>query len=75
MGYKKEQRYEFNTRHETKFLDNLGTWGQPTHAARDRIKLLEGYLKSCKYRKTWGGINKEQVITYAQELLFEERRL
>ena len=58
--------------YEKIFLDGLGTGKWTTALVSSRKELLKNYIKSLSLRKKWGGMDKAEVLAYAQKLLKEE---
>lgn len=58
----------YSTDSEIIFLYNIGNYSKNCN----RIKCLEGYIKSAKNRVNWGIIDKHRVIKLAKDLLKKE---
>ena len=60
----------WSTKSEMDFLKEIGQHStKSTGKPRDRKKCLVGYLKGCEKRDNWNGINKEVVVSFAEQLL------
>lgn len=59
-------RYHFTTLDEMRFIDGLGKHSGVTST---RKILLQNYLKTTKWRRDWGLIDKEAVIAHARQAL------
>jgi hypothetical protein len=64
---------EWSTALEKHFLDGLATgrWFDQGIRDIDPIKVLEGYIRSCKRRYNWDDISRVVVENYAKELLYK----
>lgn len=54
----------FGTKHEIEFIDSLGI---EKYSKLSTVQLLKNYIASIKLRKSWGEINRQEVINYATE--------
>lgn len=62
----------WTTKNEMEHIDTLvdGTYKRWSEGAvQDPVKLLKSYLRSCERRTEWGGMDKGEVVAYANEHL------
>lgn len=61
----------WTTENEKEWLDNLGTHRKNGLSKKES---LERYLEASNKRTNWGNIDREEVLTYAKELLEKETK-
>lgn len=61
----------WSTENEKDWLKNLGTHRRNSLSKKES---LEKYLEASNKRVNWGSINKEEILSYAKELLEKENK-
>ena len=73
-----EERIEWTTEHEFKFVKRIGMWGfsNSRHREIPRLTLLENYLRTCMRRQTFSrSIDKEKLIEFIKKEIDNEKKL
>ncbi len=76
-GKEKEFKLSYNTEREIEFIDSLGTNVSRRYIDEDDLDkftehaLLLSYRKSIGKRKKWEGIDKYQIISYVNQLIYQ----
>ncbi|WP_054032502.1 hypothetical protein [Desulfatitalea tepidiphila] len=69
----KTEQPSWTTGIEINFLKGLGSHGKPDRPTRlPRAELLARYIAAAETRERWDGIDRDQVIGFAQECLRHE---
>jgi len=70
---RQHEHESWQTKHEIRFLNGLGTW--ITQKPGSRAELLKKYVDAWHLRENWGEIDRLEVRGYALTLLNNERLL
>lgn len=69
----REDFLRWTTELEIKFLAYIGTWREPRKFCdlEEKINLLENYITAAEKRVHWGVIDKERVLAFAREKIWQ----
>lgn len=64
------------TADEIEFIDHIGTYAKESNYAQSlgKIKIIDNYIIAIDKRKKWVGIDRDEVLTHAVNVLRKFRK-